>query len=98
MRYGDMDRGLGPGTLMAPIALRPATPDDDAFLFQVFRTARERQDVHLPLAPVEKIQFFEMQFAAQRRQYQEQFPTLQRSMVLNNDRPAGFVLSNRSGK
>ena len=54
-------------------SLRPFTPDDMEFLYQVYASSREEELSVVPWSDEEKEQFLRMQFHAQHTHYQEHF-------------------------
>jgi ribosomal protein S18 acetylase RimI-like enzyme len=54
--------------------LRPAAPDDRAFLTDLYAGVREPELAHVPWDPAAKRAFVEHQFAAQDAHYREHYP------------------------
>ena len=74
--------------------LRASTPDDEAFLFEVF--AATRTDEFRFLDEQQKQAIIRMQYDAQRFQYDEGFPQAESRIILRGDRPAGRMLVDES--
>lgn len=70
------------------ITLRPATPDDDAFLLEVYGSTRSELDV-LGWSDSQKQAFCSMQFMAQNRSYPK---AADNRIIVLNDRPIGRML------
>lgn len=81
----------------ASLALRPATSEDDEFLFGLFRSAREAEFAALPGGDAVLEPLLRIQFRAQRLQYETAFPQAAHMIVLEQGRPAGRLLVDRSG-
>lgn len=56
------------------IGYRDITPDDMAFLTQLYRSTREAELARTPWGEAEKQAFIEMQFTAQHDHYQKHYP------------------------
>jgi ribosomal protein S18 acetylase RimI-like enzyme len=69
-----------------PFTRRPVAPEDDAFLFELY-CSRRRDDLAVLGTVVMR-----MQFVAQCRSYEAQFPTAVHEIILVGDRPAGRVM------
>lgn len=76
------------------MTLRAVTPDDDAFLFEVFASTRLDEFRFLDEQPKQAL--IRMQYNAQRFQYDEGFPQAESKIILRDDRPAGRMLVNES--
>jgi ribosomal protein S18 acetylase RimI-like enzyme len=74
------------------VALRPATPDDEAFLLQVYAGTRSAELDGLGWDDNQKLAFVRMQFNAQRRCY----PEADNRIILLNERPIGRMLVART--
>jgi ribosomal protein S18 acetylase RimI-like enzyme len=74
---------------LASITLRPATADDEAFLFDLFASTREEFNF---LEESQKQAILRMQYDARRFQYDEGYPQAEASIIFLEDRPAGRML------
>ena len=81
--------------MSAAISLRPICPDDDPFLYQVFASTRERELQVTGWDEAQKRAFLTMQFNAQHRFYQEQFPNAQFQVILGDGSPIGRLYVDR---
>ena len=70
------------------VTLRPVTPDDEAFLLQVYAGTRSDELDGLGWDDNQKLAFVSMQFNAQRRCYSE----ADNKIILLNERPIGRML------
>lgn len=70
-------------------ALRAASPDDAAFLCRVYASTRAEELSALEWTDDQKGAFLRMQFEAQHRYYQENYPSSSFDVVLVDGRPAG---------
>ena len=73
------------------ITLRAATPDDEAFLFELFASTRDEFNF---LEEAQRQALLKMQYDARRFQYDEGYPRAEASIILFDDRPAGTMLVN----
>ncbi len=78
-----------------PITLRPVTPDDEPFLYHVYAGTREDELAPLDWDEARKDEFLRMQFNAQHRFYQEQFPSADFDIILAGDQPIGRLYVDR---
>lgn len=70
------------------LSLRPITPSDDVFLFELY--ASTRPDLaSLGLPDVQRDMFLRVQWLAQRHGYQSRFPQGEHQLVLVDGNPAG---------
>jgi ribosomal protein S18 acetylase RimI-like enzyme len=77
-------------TIRSPaIALRPATPDDQAFLLAVYGSTRADELSIVPWTDEEKSRFVEMQFEAQDAHYRQAYPDGRFLVVAADDVPIG---------
>jgi ribosomal protein S18 acetylase RimI-like enzyme len=77
------------------LSLRPITPDDEAFLLHVYANTREEELASVPWSAAEKEAFLAMQFNAQHRSYQENYPQASFQLILRDDRPIGRLYVDR---
>jgi GNAT superfamily N-acetyltransferase len=78
------------------IKLRPARPDDDRFVFELYSTTREEEIATLGLDPTQRDMFLKLQFTAQQRHYDIAFPEGENRIILCGDCPIGRILVFRS--
>jgi len=79
----------------AAISLRAATPEDTAFLLEVF--AGTRDEFKLLIQDEGQLAaLMSMQFNLQRRQYQEAYPDGQDHIILKDGQPVGRMLINEN--
>jgi GNAT superfamily N-acetyltransferase len=75
---------------MSPtITFRPIDSADEAFLFDLFRSANEHKFVPLGLPEEQLTQLLEVQFQAQERQYRWQYENGDLNIVLAHGEPIG---------
>jgi ribosomal protein S18 acetylase RimI-like enzyme len=75
--------------LTHPITLRPATADDEAFLFDLFASTREEFNF---LEAAQRQALLRMQYDTRRFQYEDGYPHAEGSIILLEDIPAGRML------
>jgi ribosomal protein S18 acetylase RimI-like enzyme len=78
------------------LALRPVRPDDEDFLFRTYAGTRADEMALVDWSPEQKQAFLQMQFDAQRRSYQMQFPDAKHDVILHGDASAGRLMVDRS--
>jgi ribosomal protein S18 acetylase RimI-like enzyme len=76
-----------------PYTLRPATEDDEPFLFELYRSTRTAGQIALPLGSDQADVILRMQFTAQNRSYEAEFPTQEHNIILVDGRRVGRVLT-----
>jgi GNAT superfamily N-acetyltransferase len=79
----------------AAITLRPVGPGEEAFLYRVFASTREEELARTGWDASQKEAFLRMQFHAQHRYYQEQFPDASYQLILRDGVPAGRLYVGR---
>ncbi len=80
---------------MPDISLRPVTPEDEAFLREVYASTREEELAHAPWTPEQTVIFLDFQFRAQTAHYHEYFPNSEHSIVLREGEPVGRLWIDR---
>lgn len=80
----------------ASITLRPATAEDEGFLFEVYASTREEELAQTGWLPVQQRVFLRMQFDLQKNSYADQFPNADHVIVLLDDEPIGRVMVDRT--
>jgi len=78
------------------IKLRPATANDEPFLRELYASTRADELSVLDCDEKQKMAFVEMQFNAQTQQYQMSYPDAERSLILNDERPIGRMIVDKS--
>jgi len=76
-------------------ALRPATPEDDAFLFALYGSTRAEELDAWGLAGPPREAFLRMQFSAQQQHYRATLPRADHQIILVAGAPAGRLLVDR---
>ncbi len=77
------------------ITLRPAIPDDEAFLFQLYASTRD-DFRFLDWDEQQRQALIKMQYDARRFQYDESYPQAEASIILCDELPVGRLLVNES--
>lgn len=77
------------------VMLRPIVPEDEAFLFRVYASTRAAEMALVDWSDVQKEAFLQMQFAAQRRHYQEYYPDATFDVIVFDNRPIGRLYVDR---
>lgn len=75
----------------ASITLRPAEPDDEAFLFQLYASARDEEVAAWGWDAAQREAFLNLQFRGQQAHYAE-YPNINHQIVLDGERPVGRLL------
>lgn len=76
--------------------MRPALPDDEAFLYELYRTTRIEEMVGWGWDDAQQETFLRLQFTAQRYHYDAAYPEADHKILLRDNRPAGRLLVLRS--
>ena len=76
---------------MSSVSLRPATAEDESFLFDLYCAVRAPEFALLPLPPEQKNHLIAMQYAAQRNAYRAEYPGSSYEIVLEQGRPVGRI-------
>ena len=79
------------------ITFRPAGPDDEPFLLEVYASARADEMAAVPWSDAQRQAFIKMQYAAQRQHYRSHFPQADYLIILSDNRPVGRLYVDRSG-
>ena len=74
---------------MCTLAVRPALPEDETFLYELYRAVRGPAFDPAPIAPEQKEYLLRLQFEAQLSSYTEQFPNSRYRIVLLDGTPCG---------
>jgi ribosomal protein S18 acetylase RimI-like enzyme len=78
------------------VGLRLASADDEPLLRQIYASTRVAELSAIPLDSNQKQAFIDMQFMAQRRQYDISYPLRENRIILFDREPAGRLLVDRS--
>ena len=74
---------------MSTLAVRPALPQDEIFLYELFVATRGQMFEHAPITPAQREHLLRMQFQAQLSSYAQQFPHSCYHLVLLDSKPVG---------
>jgi len=77
---------------LPPISLRGTRPEDREFLLRVYGSTREPEMLSWGWPAAQQSHFIEMQFAVRARGYAAAYPAAVESIVLADDKPAGYIL------
>jgi ribosomal protein S18 acetylase RimI-like enzyme len=77
------------------ITTRAATPDDDAFLFELFQAVHAPEFALAPLAPARLDMLMRMQFAGQKQTYNAQYPG-GNHIIQMQEKPIGRIWLHRA--
>lgn len=86
---------MPPATTTRHVTLRPAGPEDRAFLLAVYASTREQELSQVEWAPGQREAFVEMQFAAQDAQYRQHNPHGSFDVIEVDGTPAGRLYVDR---
>ncbi len=86
------------GPLAGSIGLRPATANDDDFLYRVYESTREEEFRHIDWEENQKAALLAMQFRAQGAAYRQGFPGSGYEIILLDDRPIGRLFVHRGAE
>lgn len=78
-------------SLQTTITTRPATGQDDSFLFELYKTMRAWEMSQVDWSETEKNIFLQQQFNAQKTHYLHTFPNANHRIILHNDQPIGRI-------
>ncbi len=79
------------------ITLRPAQPDDDDFLFDLYAGTRRAEMQAWGLDEAMLDQMIRMQFNGQKATYRAQFPQAEHRIIVHKAEPVGRILIDRAG-
>lgn len=80
------------------VRLRPAAPEDEAFLFELYASTRADEMAAWGWDAAQRERFLRMQYAARRQYYQSAFPRADHRVVEVDGRPAGRILVARGAE
>lgn len=78
--------------LAAQVTLRPAGPEDEQFLLEVYASTRAAELAQIPWAPDQLQAFLKMQLRARDQAYRMYYAGLDDSVILLNNQPVGRLL------
>jgi ribosomal protein S18 acetylase RimI-like enzyme len=84
--------------LMTSISLRPITPADEDFLFNVYASTRADEMARVDWNDIQKESFLRMQFQAQHQYYVENYVGADFSVIMQNDQAVGRLYIHRRDK
>jgi ribosomal protein S18 acetylase RimI-like enzyme len=74
---------------MSTLAVRPALPQDEIFLYELYSAIRGPEFALAPIPAAQKEQLMRMQFRAQMSEYTQMYPNSCYHLVLLDSKPAG---------
>lgn len=78
------------------VTLRAATPDDEPFLFTLYKTTRALEMSLVDWDEAQKETFVRRQFEAQQHHYHTHFPNARHDIIEEDGRPIGRLYVNRT--
>lgn len=82
---------------MDTITLKPVCADDEALWFRIFADVRAEELGLAAWSPEERAQLLRLQFTAQRRGFEAQFPHADERLILLDGLPVGVLIVDRGG-
>jgi ribosomal protein S18 acetylase RimI-like enzyme len=79
-------------------ALRPAKPDDQNFLFQLYASTRQAEFAALGWDSAQLEPLLRMQFAAQQRWYETAYAQAEHQIVVLGEAPIGRIIVDRAAE
>src|SRR5688572_33213884 len=73
-------------------SLRPAQPDDEPFLYELYASTRKEEISSYGWDAAQQGAFLTLQFTAQRRHYEMAYPDAEHRIILIEHLPAGRIL------
>lgn len=83
---------------LGKVRLRPAAPDDERFLYDLYCGTRREEMAAWGLDDSQQQAFLNLQFTARQRHYEIAFSEADHKIVLCEDRPVGRILVFRSAR
>lgn len=81
------------------LTLRPVADDDLELLYRIYASTREEELAQVAWAPGQQAAFLQMQFDAQHRYYQANYPGAQFQVIMLDGQPVGrLYLDRRAGE
>ncbi len=84
------------GSKSVSTTTRPVTPEDNEFLYELYKTMRAMEMGLVDWDDNQKEQFLQMQFQAQQTHYQTTFPTAEHQIILLDGHPIGRIYVDRN--
>jgi len=81
-----------------PVTLRPAHPDDEDFLYELYCSTRAHDIGVAGLELAQQATILKMQFVGQQQQYATDFPDADHDIILLEGRPIGRVMVQRTAE
>jgi ribosomal protein S18 acetylase RimI-like enzyme len=81
---------------MSTIAVRPALPQDEIFLYELYSAVRAAEFAHAPITPTQKEHLMRMQFRGQMSTYSQMYPNSCYHLVLLDGKPVGRLWVSQS--
>jgi len=78
------------------ITLRPALPEDEAFLCAVYASTRRDELAACGWDQAQQEAFLQMQFNCQRQSYGWQYPRAEHQVILRDGQPVGRIIVHRT--
>ncbi len=72
-----------------PITLRPAGPDDEPLIFELYASTRAQEMTLVPWSDEQKRSFIRMQLTAQQDHYKQKYPKADHEIILAHGKPIG---------
>ena len=86
---------LAPETVAESVTLRPVDARDRAFLFEVYTSTRAEELAQVGWSELQLQSFLEMQFHAQSRCYESEYPGAEFQIIVVGGQPAGRLYVHR---
>lgn len=77
------------------LCLRPVQESDTELLLAIYASTRAEELAHVPWTDAQKEGFVRMQFDAQRKYYQSEYPGAEFQIIMAGDQPAGRLYVHR---
>lgn len=77
------------------IKLRPAAPEDEAFLLRLYESSRAAELALVPWTAAQREFFVRLQSTAQRQHYRAEYPAAEEWLILLDEQPAGRLYVDR---
>lgn len=74
------------------IRLRPVVPEDEQFLYEVYRSARADELAHIPWDEAQLKAFLKMQLYARDQSYRMHYPELEDHVILSQNESVGRLI------
>jgi GNAT superfamily N-acetyltransferase len=79
-------------------ALRPSSPDDQDFLFQLYASTRQAEFAALGWGKAQLEPLLRMQFSAQQRWYETAYAQAEQQIVMLGESPIGRIIVHRAAE